>query len=696
MCHLRFEVPERASPPNAWLHHTLMKRLLFALLLSASLSLTLASRAVAEPEPTKADIVKLMAEAATYAPGQSREPFRGIEELVRQSSPRVRKQLEAGLVKLLGPGSTFEARRFACKQLGIIGSKRALPALAKLLPSDETAGMACLALTTYPPGKADAILRSALPSARGSARIQIITTLGDRKDSRAVTLLAQSASDTNLSVAQAAIAALGKVGDQAAWKAIVARSADADPALQPALTEAALRCAEARAAAGDAKAATALYDDLFAPSQPAYIRRAVFEAVLRLDKTQAQARILAVLHGSDSTLRPAAIAYVRALPSHSASDVFAAELPDLSSREQVWMIDSLAARGDATACAAIGNSLASPEPAVRRAAISALGRMGNAWCVALFAPALNRSKDAEEQRAIESALIGLPGGAQTDQAIVGAMKESSGNTRATLITALARRQGPAANRLLLAEAKESQPTVAKAALRALAKTAANRDLTPLLEVLTSTHNAEIRSEAQNAAAQAISRSEDSARCSATVRNALGWAQGIDSSIALLGLLPACDDAAALAALQSATTDSDFRIRDAAVRALADWPDISGWDALAGIYHMPRTETLRGLALRGLVRLASEANADPDARLVKRYQQLLAEAHGDAELRLILGALGGDPQPGALDLALPLLDNSGVRAEAEVAVKKIAEAIKAQHPRAAQEALSRLQRKAGKE
>ena len=83
---------------------------------------------------------------------------------------------------------------------------------------------------------------------------------------------------------------------------------------------------------------------------------------------------------------------------------------------------------------------------------------------------------------------------------------------------------------------------------------------------------------------------------------------------------------------------------------------------------------------------------PDAKLVERYRQLLAGARSDADLRLILGALGGAAQPGALQLALPLLDNAGVRAEAEVAVKKIAEAIKAQHPQAAQEALKRLQSK----
>jgi hypothetical protein len=167
---------------------------------------------------------------------------------------------------------------------------------------------------------------------------------------------------------------------------------------------------------------------------------------------------------------------------------------------------------------------------------------------------------------------------------------------------------------------------------------------------------------------------------------------VDSRIALLGLLPGCGDAAALAALKAASDSSDPRVRDAAVRALADWPDASAWDALAGIYRQPATESVGGLALRGLVRLAGEENAHPSARLIERYRQLFAGARNDADNRLILGALGGDSQPEALALAVALLDNTGVRAEAEVAVKRIAEAIKAQSPKAAQNALSRLQPK----
>ncbi len=661
-------------------------------LLVAGCTFTLAMPALAGTTAPQTDIARLVAEAAAYQPGQSRQAFRRLEELVRGPSSDTRKELEAGLVKLLSPSCTYEAREFACTQLGITGSKSALPALSNMLKSDETAGIACVALTTYPPGGADKILRAALPSAQGRARIQIITTLGDRRDTKAVKLLEQLTRDADVSVATAALASLGKIGDEAAWKAINSVPENDYVSLGPAVIEAKLRCAEGFAQAGNAKAALPVYEDLLAGSLPDYLRRAALDALIRLDKDHAQQRILQVLHSSDAALKPVAIANVRNLLSGNASEVFSAELPKLQAQEQAWLIDSLAVRGDAPACAAIGNSLGSREAVVRRAAIGALGRMGDTWSVTPLARALAQARDAEERRAIESALIRLRGGGPTDMAITAALKESSGNTRADLITVLARRQGPVANPLLLAEAGQTNPVVAKAALRALGKTAGEKEVSPLLELLTRTHDDGVRSEAASATAQAIARIGKPARRSTLVCGALKWGQNVESRIALLGLLPGCGDAAALAAVRSTTADSDRSVRDAAIRALADWPDASAWEALVGIYREPGGETARGLALRGLVRLAGEGNAHPDAKLVERYRQLLADAHGDVELRLILGALGGAAQPGALELALPLLDNQGVRAEAEVAVKKIAEAIKAQHPQAAQAALKRLRAK----
>ena len=640
------------------------------------------------------EISKLVAEAATYQPGQSREALRRIEELVGQSTSdaATRQALEVGLVQLLAPSSTFEACRFACKQLGIIGSKSALPTLGGMLKSDENVSIACLALTTYPPGQADDTLRSALASAPTAARIQIINTLGDRRDSHSVKPLARLTAELDHSVAAAAIASLGKIGDQSAWATLASLRNTAAPDLASTITEARVRCAANLAAAGSRKAATIAYEQLLAASEPVYVRRAALAGLLRLELGSGEQRILSVLRGSDSALKPVAIAAIPALRTKRASEKFAAELPRLQAQEQVWMIESLAARGDPAARAAIAQSLAASDTAVRRAALNALGRIGDTSSVALFGRALASANDPEERLAIESALIGLGGGTPTDNAIVVELNKSAGNARASLIAVLARRQGPAANSVLFAETDNSDPIVAKAAFRALGRTALGTDIPAVLKQLGTARDAEVRAEAESTAAQALGKMDDAPSRSLAVLAALQRATNAIGISSLVALLPRCGDAQALAVLKAAERDTDARVRETAVRALTEWPDMAAWDALAGIYSRGATEAVRGLALRGLVRLAGDENAHPDAKLADRYRQLLESARGDADLRLILGTLGGAASPDALQLALPLLANASVRPEAEAAVKRLAESIKAQHPQAAQEALQKIQAK----
>ncbi len=648
--------------------------------------------ALAAPAAGAGDIARLVNEASAYRTGESLEPFRGIEALVRQSlsSPALRPQVEAGLAKMLDPAASLEARGFACRQLGIIGGGSALPALAKLLGSDETTGMACLALTTYPPGKADALLRNAVVSASGTSRIQIITTLGDRRDSRSVGLLVKFARDRDRALAEAAAAALGKVGDNAARKAIRALRHAAEPTLAPALDEAMLRCAERLAAAGDWKRATAAYEELLASSAAACTRRGALDALLRLDPDGRRRRILDVLHGMDSDLKPVAIAAVRTVPPRVSSEPFADELHNLAPAEQVWMIDSLAERSDVNARIAISKSVSSTSMPVRLAAYAALGRMGAAWAVPMLTHALSVSKDPAESRAIESALVNLPPGANVNKAISSHVKRCSGNDRACFISVLARRVGPGANPTFLVEAQGSDPAAAKAAFRALATTATESDAPVVLDSLVAAREKDVREAAELAAGRVLAKVQNVSTRSALVRDALGRAKRVASRVSLLGLLPGCADAPALGCVKTALTDAEPRLREAAIRALADWPEAAAWDTLLGLYTLPPDEVVRAIALRGLVRLTGEGNGHPDAELAGRYLVLIRGARSDAELKLILGTLGQAAHPETLRLATDLLSRPGVRAEAEVAVRKIAEAIKGQFPEAAEQALQKIQ------
>ena len=196
------------------------------------------------------------------------------------------------------------------------------------------------------------------------------------------------------------------------------------------------------------------------------------------------------------------------------------------------MIDSLAARGDTAACTAIGNSLASPHAAVRREAIDALGRMGEYLVRHTLRPRPGQLHDTEESRALESALVSLPGRRQTDRAIITALKKSSGSTRACLITALARREGPAANPCCSPRPPESDPAAAKAALRALVQDRRRPGTHPVAGMLTRTGDAEVRAEAESASAGHRPRLKARARRSAAIKAALGWAQSDDSRICI--------------------------------------------------------------------------------------------------------------------------------------------------------------------
>ncbi len=657
-------------------------------------SLLLAPASFAALTPTQAEIPRLVAQAAKFKPGDNDEAFRRLEELVRESigDSGLRESLETGLINLLAPSSTFEARRFACKELGIIGDKTALPALANFLKSDETAGIACLALTTYPPGKADEILRAALPSAQGVARLQIINTLGDRRDSRSIALLAPLAKSSDPAVASAALAAIGKIGDKTAWETLASLRKTTPAALRNAMTEAMLRCAANLAAAGDRKPATTAYVQLVGPSEPAYIRRAAFAGLLRLDKDDGEARILQTLHGSDPVLKPVAIGAVRLLPTKDASAKFAAQLSALKPQEQAWMIESLAVRGDVPARNAIASSLASKDPIVRHAAIVALGNIGDASTVGLFARTLAATSDPDERRDIEFALINLHGGSSIDEAVVTELHRSSGDARASLISVLARRQGSAANIVLFDETTNANPVVAKAAFRGLANTTAAGDVPALLRKVVSAPDADVRAEAENATIQALAKIDDATDRSTLVREALRTAPSVEIVSSLLILLPKCGDGPALALLQAAQGDPNPDVRDSAIRALAEWPNDAVWESLVSVYRRPANETVRKISLHGLVRLANDENAHPDAKLMERYRELLNFAREDSDYRLILGALGSSADPDALQIALPLLEKQNVRPEAEAAVKQIAESVKAKYPDVAQDALQKLQDK----
>lgn len=647
--------------------------------------------------PLRADdasnLPQLVAAAAKYESGQSSEPILKLEQLLRDSfgKPALRAELEAGLVKLLAPTSTFEARRFACQWLAAVGTDASLPAIAKLLDNEQTVGIGCLALSSRRAPQVSAALRKALAAARGRARLQLISALGNHQDPQSVETLAALAADADAAVARTALCSLGKIPTVAARDAVARLAQQPKSAAPGMVTEARLRVAQQLAAAGDRPAAAAIYTELLGAKQPVQVRRGAFGALLRLDADGGQQRIVATLTQGDALLVPVAIARIGALKGPEASAVFAAQLVRLSPAAQAWMIEALASRGDAPARQAIRGQLSAQDLGVRRAAIAAVGKLDDASAVPLLAKALAAATEPAEAQDIEVALGSLRGGVATDRALVAQLPQLSAAAKARVFAVLVRRGARTTLPALLAEAGGADAETVLAAFRAVGRLATPADVPAVLDKLVALRAGDARDDAEIAAARALAKMAQASARSAAVRAALSKSTDLDARCSLLRLLPKAADAQALAALQAAGKDQDARIRDAAVRALATWPDASGWAALWAVFQKPESNTHRALVLRAMVRLAGEQNAQPDAALIARYRQLLAGARNDDERKLVLGALAGAAHPETLQLALSLLAQPGVRAEAALAVRKITAAIKAQHPQAAQAALEQLRK-----
>lgn len=573
------------------------------------------------------DLDATAALAAKYESGESAEPLLQIERQLREAvgKPERQAELQAALIRLLAPDTTFEAKRFACLQLAAYGTEAALPALAALLKQEETAGIACFALGGLRSQQAGDLLRAALPEAKGVARLQLVSALGHRADPASVTLLAGLARDADAAVACAAVRALGAIDAAAARDAVAALRKEAAPAVSLAVAEASLSGAEQLAAAGERAAASALGEELLKPAYPQHIRRGAFGLCLRNDADGGEQRVSALLAAAplDPVLAAVAIARVPELRGKGVSKTFGKVLPSLTPAEQVLLIEALTCRADQDARSVILAQVNAADPGVRHAALTAVGNLEDASAVALLARALAAAPTPEEVKDVQLALAGLRGGEATDLALCAALRQAAAKDKLPLMAVLSRRGGRAAVAALLEQSGEADEAVARAAAQALARIA-------------------------------------------------------DSG-----------DSAALAALQAAVGCGDARVREAALRTLAASRGVAAWDTLAAVYLKPGNDAQHALALRGLARIAGEGNAQPDATLIGRYRQLLSGARNDEDRKLILNVLAGVAHPDALALALPLLDLPGVHAEAAQAVERIAKAIEKTHPEAARGALQKL-------
>lgn len=659
-------------------------RQLLQILQIIGLSAAVTGLAVAAEAPDGLTVDQAFELLKTYDSGANDKPLRLLElHVVRFASDATRRaQVAERLAKILDePQVSYPAKVFVCQQLLAVGTEAQVPALAKLLDNEQTAELARFTLDAIPGPASLAAIRSAAERLKGPPLAGAVNSLGLRRDAQAVGLLTKLATGKEPQITACAVEALGKIATAEAAAALVQVQVPA--ASQAALLNAQLQCAERLAAAGDVRTAVSVYQRVRAAGKPS-ASLAGLAGLAKYAKELAAPHVLEALVSQDPLVRATGIRLTHELPGPTFTAALVSRLPQVDVAAQAELLRVLGERGDRSAFTAVVQRLDHPEESVRLAAIQALAKLGNASVLARLAT-LAATAGGAQQPAARLSLVRMAGEDIAPQLLTLAQVGEPA-ARIEVIRALAARRSGVAAGVLLKAAADANPQVRGAACDALAVLAPPDSYGPLVKLLVAAPTPADAEALELAVLATGTRIEQPAARLGPVVSALPDAPAAVKP-SFLRVLSGLGGAEALAAVRPYLHDAEAALRDAAVRAVAKWPDQAAAGELLKIAQAAENATHRTLAIRGYLRLAGEVK-DEAARL-KLLEQVRPIATTTATKRLLLAVLADAGDPGALHITSSFVDDAEVPAEAAAATLKISRALVRTNAPAVRAALKKI-------
>jgi len=543
--------------------------------------------------------------------------------------------------------------------------------------------MARYALEKIPGELAEQAMLEALDKTQGPVKIGIISSLEQRKSRASVIDLAGLIYDQDVAVSSAAATALGWIGGPEAAEALAAALEKVGENAKNSVTSGLLGCAEDFMASGNSGAAARLYEKvLSAPAQqlPLVLRQAAFKGKIASAGREEAARLIldTLTRGPQEIYSPAISMIPKVFDGSGIGPVcsLSAKLPETS---QVELLSVLSDYPKEFVLPSFVNAVRSPTPAVRIAALRALAKVGDASTALLLAERAGGSR-GEEQNAARASLAALPG-KDVDDAILFRLVSFPGESvKLELIKAAGERRSRAGKALIMGQVWSQSGRNRFEAIKTLKVIASAEDLPALLSILLQMKDESEQEEMNNTIASIAKRIPDPYSRAEAVEELLEPQEGAAQIKAteapkrclLYRTLGKIGDDSSLPLLRAALKDENPDIKDAAVRALAEWPDITAREDILAIARNSPVLVHKVLAFQAYVRMIGlEPYQAPEGAVLK-LKEILNLAGRPEEKKLVLGTLPNFACPEALAVAKSLLSDEAVKEEAQAAMDEITE------------------------
>lgn len=576
---------------------------------------------------------------------------------------------EKKLIAVLKSNAEYKEKSDACRELALIGTSSAVPALAALLTDEKLSHMARYGLEPIPYPAVDDVLRDAISKVKGPQLAGVISSIGIRRDEKAVGALVGLLKDPDAAIAQEAARALGTIGTADAAKGLNASLGETQAETLMAVCDGLFRCAEAFKAKGQDDQAIAIYDSLRGLQQaPRHVRAGALRGAVLTRQKDGLPLLVEAIHSADYGLVQATAKIALETKDSEVVKMLAEEIGKLPVDRQLLLIGVLGKRGDNAALPALIGMAKAGDKSVRLAAIKAATEINNASTSDILIELL-KDQDGDVVQTAAASLAGLRG-IEVDNAIIKMLDTPDQALKIKMVEMTAIRRIMNAMPILLKLMENEDKALRLAAVKSYGDLSGVEQIPNLLDrIIKNTNGAEINA-LEKALGSICGIAADPNVCVSKIVEALNKAVN-EAKPSLLKTLRVAGGAEALKAVRGAVDDANKDVHTAAIRVISEWRTDDAIPVLLDLAKKSTEEVDKILSLRGYLGMAVKNEVSPQARLAI-CRESVPLIKRDDEKRILLGALSSMANAESLALIIPYLDDAAVKNEAISTCMAVAE------------------------
>lgn len=641
-------------------------------------------------------VEKCLATVATYKYGQDRSHLTELNRFIRVSAgdKAALLRLEKQFIELLKNKNTpLAAQQYICDRLSMMGTNASVKILAKLLQEKEASEFARFALERIPGEKSSEALRKSVKKLHDDSQIGMITSLGIRRDEKAVNLLSKFVLGKDEKVATAAARALGEIGSNLAIGSLTNAKTKTKNPVRANIVDALLNAADRQLQNGNKSTAAAIYRSLNAEGETRSIRSAAARGSILAASGNEAELLIKILNDDDPSLHKAAFSAIRSLPAQTDLQAVVEVLKKSPDAVKIPLLASLAFHKQPAITAAAMGYAEHENPAVKKAALLALQKVGVPSSVELLANeiSLNNSFSADAKSSLY-----LMRGEDIDQAVLAAIPMAEAKIKVELLKSVVERGIRESGAVVLAAMEDENPRVRLQAARVLQVVGQPEILPQLIALLQKSEIQSVRSALEKTVIAVAKRSQNSEQTNDLLLQALQSAESTNSAAALMKTIAELGQEKSLPVLTGYLGSNNSDLGSAAIQALGVWPDSQPASSLFKIANSKKKSSHQILALRSYAQLKSRENPALVQGLETDFSRAMNLAANLNEQKRVLAALANVPSIGALKLAQSYTNNLEMKTDAEFAMVTISERALAENPPFIAKKLTHLSAETGNE